>query len=111
MTSESPSKKKRRTWFPIVFGILCGMIAFVLLTTVERPSFYRLTVLIFNETSPKALFAKPAYYCVHRTILLALAAIGGDIGVWFSEWPKTRSLLFLMVSISIVGVFAAVGFH
>jgi hypothetical protein len=87
------------------------MIAFLLLTAVEWPSFYHLAVFIFNETSPKALFATPAYFCIHRTILLLLAAAGGAGGVWFSEWPKMKSFLFLLVVLLVVAVFAAVGFH
>ncbi|MBN1910133.1 MAG: hypothetical protein JW818_10370 [Pirellulales bacterium] len=107
----APDGKTKRTWFPILLGLLGGLIAFVLLATIESPSFYRLTALVFNETSPKALFAKPAYFCVHRTVLLMLAAIGATVGAWFSEWPKSRRFLFVLVALLIIGVFSAIGFH
>jgi hypothetical protein len=103
--------RKRRTWFPILLGVLVGMIACLLLAMVEAPSFYRLTVWIFNETSPKALFARPAYHCVHRTLLLALTAIGGSIGVVFSQWRKRTAILFLLATLLVVAAFAALGFH
>jgi hypothetical protein len=102
---------KNSTWFPILLGVLCGMITFLLLAMLETPSYYRLTVWIFNETSPKALFAKPAYFCVHRTLLLTLATVGGSIGALFSRWRKGRSILFLLAILSIIAVFAALGFH
>jgi hypothetical protein len=103
--------QKHRTWFPILFGVLCGMIAWCLLGMIESPSFYRLTVWIFKETSPKALFAMPAYYCVHRTLLLAMAAVGGSVGVLFSHWHKGKSVLFLLATLCVIAVFAALGFH
>ena len=87
------------------------MVMFVLLAMLETPAFYRLTVWVFNETSPKALFAMPAYYWVHRAILLVLAATGGLIGVLFSQWRKRTSLLFLLGTLLVVGVVASVGFH
>jgi len=87
------------------------MIACVLLGMLESPSFYRLTVWIFNETSAKKLFAMPAYYCVHRTLLLALAAVGGSVGILFSRWRKRTSFLFLLAILAVIAVFAALGFH
>jgi len=103
--------RTNRTWFPILAGVLIGMLAWIFLTTLESPSFYRLTVLIFNETSPKALFVKPGYYCVHRTILLVLAAIGGSVGIAYSRWAYLKCLLFLFGTLVVIAVFAAWGFH
>ena len=103
--------QRTRTWFPILLGVLCGMIAFVLVTMVETPALYTLTAVIFDETSPKALFGKPAYFCVHRMVLLALAAIGGTIGAVFSEWRKRTSFLFLFATLLVIAAFAAMGFH
>ena len=103
--------KKGRTWFPILLGVLSGMLACLLLANLESPSFYRLTVWIFNETSPKTLFTMPGYFCVHRTILLALAAVGGSIGILFSRWRKRTSFLFLLATLVVIALFAAVGFH
>ena len=101
----------RNTWFPILTGVLLGMVTWMVLAMLESPSFYRLTVLVFGETSPKALFAKPAYYCVHRTLLLILAAIGGLVGMRFSRWARKTSLLFLLATLLVVGAFATIGFH
>jgi hypothetical protein len=103
--------RKGRTWFPILLGVLFGMISWWLLAMLEVPSFYRLTVWIFNEASPKALFAMPAYYCVHRTLLLALAAVGGSIGALFSRWRKRTAFLFLLATLLVIAAFAALGFH
>jgi hypothetical protein len=103
--------QRGRTWFPILLGVLCGMIVFVLLAAIESPALYRLSVLIFNETSPKALFAIPAYYCIHRTVLLVLAAAGGLIGVLCSRWPKVRAVVFLLTILLVIAVLAAIGFH
>jgi hypothetical protein len=101
--------EKRRTWLPILLGVLCGMIACLLLASLESPAFYHVTVWIFNETSPKRLFITPGYDCVQFAILLALAAIGGCIGVRFSRWRKETSFLFLLAILLVIAVFAALG--
>ena len=103
--------KQGRTWFPILLGVLCGMIAFVFLAMIESPSFYRLAVWIFHERSPYLLFETPSYYCVHRTILLVLSAVGGSVGVLFSRWRKRTAFMFLSATLAIIAVFAAVGSH
>jgi hypothetical protein len=115
-TQESDSvisirRQTGRTWFPILLGALCGIIAFMMLAMFEAPSFYRIAVWLFKESSPKALFAMPAYYCIHRTILLVLAAVGGSIGVLFSQWRRRTSFIFLLVVLIVIAAFAAVGFH
>jgi hypothetical protein len=101
----------RVTWFPVLVGVLGGLIAFTALAMLETPAFYRLSALVFSEDSPKALFAKPGYYCIHRTILLVLAALGGVVGIRFSRWPRTHSSLFLLATLALLAVFAAIGFH
>jgi hypothetical protein len=93
---------------PILVGVLAGMIGWILLASVESPSFYRLSVLVFNETSPKALFATPGYYCIHRTLLLALCAIGGGLGIALSSMRKRTAILFLFGILAVVTVFATI---
>jgi hypothetical protein len=111
LSTISVQPRRGRTWFPILVGVLFGMLSWLLLTMLEHPSFYRLTVWIFDETSPKGLFAMPAYYCVHRTLLLALAAVGGSVGVLFSRWRKGTAYLFLLAVLLVIAAFAALGFH
>jgi hypothetical protein len=91
--------------------VLLGMVAWCVLAMLESPSFYRLTVWIFNETSPKRLFAMPAYYWVHRVLLLALAGIGGAVGIAFSDWTYARRIVFLLGTLIVIALFATLGFH
>ena len=100
------SPNSQRTWFPILLGVLIGMILCMLLANIERTSFYRLSAYILKETCPKKLFAMPAYYWIQRSVLLSLAAIGGSIGIIFSQWPKEKSFLFLMATILVIAVFS-----
>jgi len=108
---ENLVMRSNRTWFPILLGVLCGMIAFNLLAMLESPAFYRITVWIFEETSPKALFAIPCYHWVHRTLLLLLAAIGGFVGVQLSRWRKSASYMFLLAILLVIAAFATLGFR
>jgi hypothetical protein len=81
----------------------------MLLAALESPAFYRLTVLIFNETSPKLLFVTPGYDYVQLAILLALAAAGGSVGTLFSRWRKRTCYLFLLAALSIIAAFDLLG--
>lgn len=103
--------QKARTWFPILAGVLLGIVMWLCLAALESPSFCRLTVWIFKETDPKNLYAIPAYYCVHRTLLLLFAVIGGSIGIRLSTWPIGKSALLLLSTIVVIAIFAAFGFH
>jgi hypothetical protein len=87
------------------------MVAWVLLAMLESPSFYRLTAWIFQQTSPKELFAMPAYYCVHRSLLLMLAGIGGAVGIAFSHWAYPRCFVFLSGTLIVIAILATLGFH
>jgi hypothetical protein len=89
-------------------GALSGMLAWIFLASLESPSFYGIAVAIFHETSPKNLYAMPAYYCIHRTILLILCAVGGVIGIWFSGLRWTKGILFLSAVLLAVAVGAAI---
>jgi hypothetical protein len=100
---------ERCTWLPILGGVLSGMIACLVLASLERPAFYRLTILIFKETSPKQLFIAPGYDYVWRAVLLALAAVGGSVGVRFSQWRRTTSFLFLFAVLLVIAGFEALG--
>jgi hypothetical protein len=84
------------------------MLAWIVLASLESPSFYRLAVLIFDETSPKGLFAIPAYYWLHRTILLVLCAVGGSTGIAFSGWRWSKGIFFLSGVLLAVAIVAAV---
>jgi len=65
----------------------------------ETPAFYRLSVVVFRETSPKALFATPGYRVLQDAILLAFFALGGSVGVLFSRWHKIKAILFLLATL------------
>src|SRR6187401_2987959 len=82
-----------RTRLPILIGVLAGMLAWIVLASLETPSYHRLAAWIFEETSPKVLFATPGYYCIHRTILLVLCTVGGSIGIAFSGWRWKKGII------------------
>ena len=105
---SAPNLAQRNARLPILVGVLGGMVAWILLASLESPSFYRISVWIFDETSPKLLFATPGYYCIHRTILLTLCLVGGSIGIAFSSMRTRNAILFLCGVIAIVGTFAAI---
>lgn len=107
-TSERPSAPERQGRLPILVGVLAGMIGWMVLGSLESPSFYRLSVLFFGETSPKTLFTIPGYYCIHRTLLLALCAIGGGVGVAMSSMRRLTAILFLCGILAVVAAFGAV---
>jgi hypothetical protein len=104
-------RRMNRTWLPILAGVLLGTLAWCVLAMLETPSFYRITVWVFGETSPKRLFGMPGYFCVHRAILLLMAGAGGGIGIVFSRWAHARSVLFLILTLAVIAIFAALGFH
>jgi hypothetical protein len=93
-----------KTRFPILLGVLGGMLVWVLLF----PSFHFLEIWIFGESDPKSLAAMSGYYCIHRTILLFLCAIGGVFGIAYSQWRATMGVLFLICVLLVVAIFAAV---
>jgi hypothetical protein len=98
---------KARTWFPILLGVVCGMIALCLLSEHEPTVFYRLTAWMFDETPPVKRIEPRT---VHFTLfMLTLAAIGGSIGVLFSRWRKRTAFLFLLATLVVIAVFAALG--
>jgi hypothetical protein len=112
-TSASTPAQMNHTWFPILGGILGGMVVWIVPGMLElpNPAFYHLSVWIFNETDPKNLYAIPGYYWVQRAILLVLVSIGGGLGMPFSRWPYSKSILFLSVSLIVIAIFAALGFN
>jgi len=98
---------KRCTWLPILGGVLCGMIALCLLAKHEPPVFYRLTAWTINETPPVKMIEPRS---VHFTLfMLTLAAVGGSIGVLFSQWRRRTAILFLLAILVVIAVFAALG--
>ena len=112
--SDQPSPDQltnNRTRLPILLGVLAGMIVWFLLMMLEDHPFQSLTVWVFSQKSGKALFAMPGYYCVHRTVLLLLAAMGGAVGIYFSQWPRKRAIFFLLSCLLVVAIFAALGFR
>jgi hypothetical protein len=46
-TPARAARRTNRTWFPILAGVLLGMVVWCVLAMLESPSFYRLTVWIF----------------------------------------------------------------
>ncbi len=113
---ERPTQEGTReiincTNFPIMLGVLCGMLVWIVLALIEAPSFYTISVRIFNEPIPKVLFSKPGDCWVHRGLLMILALMGGSLGVMFSQWPKKKSIIFLLAILVIITIFAAIGFR
>lgn len=106
--SSERSANSFRTRLPILIGVLVGMLMWIVLASLESPSFYRLAVWIFDETSPKELFATPGYYWIHRTILLFLCTAGGSVGIAFSGWRWKKGIMFLSVILLAIAVVAAV---
>ena len=83
------------------------MIALCLLSTHEPPFFYHLTAWAINETPPVKIIEPRS---VHFTLfMLTLAAVGGSIGVLFSQWRKRTAILFLLAILVVIAVFAALG--
>jgi hypothetical protein len=100
-------RQGRRTWLPILGGVLCGMIALYLFRTDEPPFFYHLTAWAINEAPPVKIIEP---HSVHYTLfMLTLPAIGGSIGVLFSQWRKRAALLFLLAILAVIAVFCALG--
>jgi hypothetical protein len=83
------------------------MIALWLLSTHEPPFFYQLTARVFNEAPPVKIIEPRS---VHFTLfMLTLAAIGGSIGILFSQRRKRTAILFLLATLAVIAVFSAVG--
>ena len=83
------------------------MIALCLLAKHEPPVFYRLTAWTINETPPVKMIEPRS---VHFTLfMLTLAAVGGSIGVLFSQWRRRTAILFLLAILVVIAVFAALG--
>ena len=93
--------------FPILVGFLFGLACWVAWASVESPSFYSLGVLVFGDQSPKSLFATPGYYCLHRTLLLLLAVIGGIAGMAISRKWDREAILWLLGLVLVAAVFAS----
>jgi hypothetical protein len=112
VTSESDSNAcgqshKGRTWFPILLGVLCGMIALSVLAKHEPAVFWHFTAWMLNEAPPVKLIEPRS---VHFTLfMLTLAATGGFIGVAFSRWRKGIAFLFLLAILSVITLFATLG--
>jgi hypothetical protein len=103
--SERVNCDRRReggTWLPIFLGVLGGVVAWMLCGGFETPAFYRLSVAVFHEKSPKVLFATPGYRVFQDVILLAFLALGGLIGVLFSRWHKVTAFLFLLATVLVI---------
>lgn len=102
---RGPSSRPR---LPILIGVLAGMLAWIVLASLESPSFYRLAVLILDETSPKALFAMPGYYWIHRIVLLALCAAGGFTGIALSRRRWSDGILLLSGVLLVIALVATI---
>ena len=96
--------RMRSPRLPILLGVFLGMVAWIVVTPiVERP----LSELIFGVPPGKQAWATPGYYCIHRTILLALAAVGGTIGVFVSPMRRRYSVGLLFALLVVIAIFAA----
>jgi hypothetical protein len=93
---------------PILIGVLAGMVSWLVLASLEYPSFYILAQWIFGDGDSKTLYVTPGYYCIHRTILLVLCGVGGSMGIAYSRGRTWAGILFLSGVLIIVGAFASV---
>ena len=107
--TERPVALEGAGRLPILVGVLAGMFGFIILASLESPSFSWLAVRIFGPTSHKTLFITPGYHCIHRTILLVLCAIGGGVGVAISSMRRRKAILFLIGILAVVALCAALG--
>jgi hypothetical protein len=83
------------------------MIGVNLFRTCEPPVFYHFTAWAIKEAPPVKLVEPDS---VHFTLfMLTVVAIGGSIGVLFSQWRKRTAFLFLLAILTIIAVFAALG--
>jgi predicted ABC-type exoprotein transport system permease subunit len=115
MSSQSPKDltvptasrqaTQSNAWFPILVGVLAGMISWLLLLQLGHHWIRDLSIWIFNEPPDSKYSAE--YYSVLRTILLVLCATGGSIGIAFSRWRTKTCVLFLSGVLLIIAVFAA----
>lgn len=106
MATAQKNTQTRRTWLPILLGVVCGMFTLCLLAEHEPSAFWRLTGWMFNE-EPPAKKIEPR--TVHFTLfMLTLAATGGSIGVLFSRCKRT-AFLFLLTILVIIAVFSVLG--
>lgn len=89
---------------PILLGVFLGMVTWIFVTPiVERP----LSELIFGVPPGKQAWATSGYYCIHRTILLALSAVGGAVGVFVSPMRKRDSVGMLFALLVVIAIFAS----
>jgi hypothetical protein len=83
------------------------MIALCVLARHEPPVFCRLTAWTINEPPPAKMIEPRS---VHFTLfMLTLAAVGGAIGVLFSEWRKGTGFLFLLAILVVIAIFSSLG--
>ena len=84
-----PSSQSGRTWFPILLGVLCGIIVGWIgcfLTPLLVHSFvFDFLEGIFNDTGPCKVFDTRAYRFLLFTEMYVLPAIGGSLGVLLSR--------------------------
>ena len=98
-----PTMHKRRTWVPILLGVICGVLAI-------GPSKEPVCRFIIS-TFPGPFEGRLPTACgIYWTIYVyAVIAFGGFIGVLFSQWRKKTALLFLMGTLMLFIVFGAAG--
>ena len=83
------------------------MVALFLVAEDEPPVFYHFTAWVINETPPVKMVEPRS---VHFTLfMLTMAAIGGFIGVLYSQWRKSTGFLFLLAILAVIAVSAALG--
>ena len=81
MATPQDKLQKRRTWLPILLGVLCGIIA----CRLRHELFERLIARMLNGPFPGRI-GDPS---LHLTLfMLTMAAVGGSIGALFSRQRK-----------------------
>ena len=92
-----------RTWFPILCGVLLGMIIWIVIGSFETTRDY-LSHLLLGKVAPKELFAHPYYYPILRIACLGFVLLGGLVGVYKSQWPVKVSAVFLLVIMASISI-------
>jgi hypothetical protein len=108
-TSIPKKDKMNRTWFPILCGVLGGLLTCLIFVMLDqnRPPFYQFTGWLLNETHPTSF----CYYWVFRGIMLMFIGIGGALGIHFSRWPFGKCVLFLSAILVLVGFLDYINFN
>lgn len=94
--------KHNRTWFPILLGVVFGLIASCIFANHEPSVFWIFTGWLFNEKPPVKIIEPDSLHFM--LYILTLSAAGGFVGVFFSEWRARKAVLFLLAILAAISL-------